>query len=449
MCRSETAAKFPFAIVSDDGVLRMRGLGLLLARLAWIMLIVPTYILLIVTIPSYFISLQQLHPLSDQVFTVQLTAADLPLLQSLGLSLDIYALIMLLSSLLLQICYAAVGIVLFWRRSDDRAALLTSFALMMLPFGFSDVTLHTLPPDWLWLIPVLGALGNASLLSCGYVFPDGQFVPRWTRWLLLALLVYWLVVATFPSWQIDQSWFSLTIFLGFAVSTLLAQLYRYRYVSTPRQRQQTRWAVFGVVIAVAGNIIPRLLYYLVLSPLSHGSPLAFALEINLIRYSMLGIPFTVGIAILSSHLWDIDVIINRTLVYVALTTTLVLVYIILVFVMQLLLHDIISQAWNSEVAIISSTLAIAALFQPLRHHLQQAIDRHFYRQKYNAARILATLSATLRDEVDLNQLSEQLRAAVEETVQPTHVSLWLRGFEQPKKSQPLLQPYSDNEEKRS
>jgi hypothetical protein len=164
---------------------------------------------------------------------------------------------------------------------------------------------------------------------------------------------------------------------------------------------------------------------------------------------MLGIPFTVGIAILSSHLWDIDVIINRTLVYVALTTTLVLVYIILVFVMQLLLHDIISQAWNSEVAIISSTLAIAALFQPLRHHLQQAIDRHFYRQKYNAARILATLSATLRDEVDLNQLSEQLRAAVEETVQPTHVSLWLRGFEQPKKSQPLLQPYSDNEEKRS
>jgi hypothetical protein len=446
MGQSEAAAKFSFAIASDDEVLRMRGLGLLLARIAWIAVVVPIYILLIVTVPSYFASLHKLHSPSGQVFTVQLTAADLPLLQSLGLSLDIYALIMLLSSLLLQICYAAVGIVLFWRRSDDRAALLTSFALMMLPFGFSDVTLQTLPSDWLWLIPVVSALGNASLLSCGYVFPDGQFVPRWTRWLLLALLIYWLVVAIFPSWQIDQSWFSLTLFLGFVVSTLLAQLYRYRYVSTPRQRQQTRWAIFGVVLAVAGNIVPRLLYYLVFSPLSHGSPLAFALEVNLIMYSLLGIPFTVGIAILSSHLWDIDVIINRTLVYVALTATLVLVYIILVFAMQLLLHDIISQAWNSEVAIIGSTLAIAALFQPLRHHFQQVIDRHFYRQKYNAARTLATLSATLRDEVDLNQLSEQLRAVVEETVQPTHVSLWLRGFEQPKKSQPLLQPRSDKEE---
>ncbi len=449
MCRSETAAKFPFAIVSDDGVLRMRGLGLLLVRIAWITIVLPMYTLLIVTIPSYFVSLHELHPPSRQAFTVQLTVIDLPLLQSLGLSLDTYALIMLLSSLLLQLCYAAVGIVLFWRRSDDRAALLTSFALMMLPFGFSDITLHTLPADWLWLIPVLSALGNASLLSCGYVFPDGQFVPRWTRWLLLALLIYWLVVAIFPSWQIDQSWLSLTIFLGFAVSTLLVQLYRYRYVSTPRQRQQTRWAIFGVVIAVAGNVIPRLLYYLVFSPLSHGSPLAFALEVNLIMYSMLGIPFTVGIAILSSHLWDIDVIINRTLVYVALTTTLVLLYIALVFAMQFLLHDIISQAWNSEVAIIGSTLAIAALFQPLRHYLQQVIDRHFYRRKYNAARTLAALSATLRDEVDVRQLSEQIRAVVEETVQPTHVSLWLRSFEQPKKSQSLLPPRSDKEEELS
>src|SRR5207302_2564146 len=128
--------------------------------------------------------------------------------------------------------------------------------------------------------------------SCAFVFPDGQFVPRWTRWLALALLGYWLIVAIFPSWQIDQSWFSLTLFFGFTVSALWAQLYRYRYVSTPRQRQQTRWAIFGVVITVACNIVPRLLYYLVLSPLSHGSPLAFALEIELIMYPMLAIPAT-------------------------------------------------------------------------------------------------------------------------------------------------------------
>jgi len=217
-------------------------------------------------------------------------------------------------------------------------------------------------------------------------------------------------------------------------------LYRYRYVSTPRRRQQTRWAIFGVVITVASNIVPRLLYYLVLSPLSHGSPLAFALEIELIMYPMLAIPATLGIAILSSHLWDIDVIINRTLVYGTLTTTLALVYVIMVFAIQFLLHGMINRAFNSEVSIVGSTLAIAGLFQPLRHRLQQAIDRRFYRRKYNAARTLAALSATLRDEVNLSQLREQLLTVVEETMQPTQVSLWLCKSEQSEKQKLWLFP---------
>jgi len=136
------------------------------------------------------------------------------------------------------------------------------------------------------------------------------------------------------------------------------------------------------------------------------------------------IPLSIGFSILRYRLYDIDVLINRTLVYGTLTVLLALVYVGLIFALQYLLRRIISQ--NNDIAIVISTLAIAALFQPLRHRLQAIIDRRFYRRKYDATKIMEAFSATLRNEVDLEQLREQLLAVVEETMQPAHVSLWLR-----------------------
>ncbi len=136
------------------------------------------------------------------------------------------------------------------------------------------------------------------------------------------------------------------------------------------------------------------------------------------------IPISIGIAVLRYRLWDIDILINRTLVYGALTSILAVIYLSLVFALQFLLRGIINQ--DSPIAIVAATLVIAALFQPLRHRLQETIDLRFYRRKYDAARIMAAFSASLRNEVDLNQLNEHLIAIVEETMQPTYVSLWLR-----------------------
>jgi hypothetical protein len=143
----------------------------------------------------------------------------------------------------------------------------------------------------------------------------------------------------------------------------------------------------------------------------------------LVIASFVGLPVAVGIAILRYHLYDIDLIINRTLVYGPLTAVLAVLYFGSIVVLQLLFRALTGE--GSQLVVVASTLAIAALFNPLRHRIQGFIDRSFYRRKYDAVKTLGTFSATLRDETDLVALREDLVEIVRETMQPVHVSLWL------------------------
>src|SRR3990172_4456249 len=144
----------------------------------------------------------------------------------------------------------------------------------------------------------------------------------------------------------------------------------------------------------------------------------------LTAYLML-FPLTFAIAILRYRLWDIDILIRRTIAYTALTATLILIYFFTVLVLQRVFISITGESRSGTVTIVS-TLSIAALFNPLRRRIQNSIDRRFYRQKYDAEKTLAAFSASLRDEVDLDALCDRLMAVVDNTLQPEHTLLWLK-----------------------
>jgi hypothetical protein len=340
-----------------------------------------------------------------------------------------------------------VGVAGYATRADLGSPPLTSIAHLFWEFYYGGVALPSL---------------IILLLS----FPTGRIFPRWAaRWItpyILLMLIggTLLLMSQSPGGAASPSGLSLSInpifvsvlapydalfnqiFGGFSllfflgvVGIVISLILRYR-AAPMRERQQIKWLIWltsvtfviGFLFFVFTVIAPNdVMFALYRSPLGYTFVLLFYSLVN--TFAVIGI----GLAILRSRLWDIDIVINRTLVYGSLTIMLGLLYFGLIFGLQFLLRGIISQ--NNDVAIVISTLAIAALFQPLRLHIQAIIDRRFYRRKYDAARTLETFSATLRSETDLARLSEQLVAVVEETMQPTHVSLWLRPTTPARKQQ--------------
>jgi hypothetical protein len=347
---------------------------------------------------------------------------------------DIGLLVVLLS--ISSVLWIAVGLALFWRKSDDWMTLLAGLGLVT--FGVTlapQLSIMYILADqhavWRVLITCVNVLAWGSIGLFAYLFPAGRFVPRWTIWAALCYLA-WQIPQSVPAnspISIEQWPPLLLACVEFVVlfSPLYAQIYRYRHLSSAVERQQTKWVVFGLVLTLVAEgmiFLPPLFFPPLAQP---GLPRSLYILISACFFPLLLnlIPLTIGIAVLRYRLWDIDVLINRTLVYGALTALLACIYVGLVVALQFLLRGLFSQ--TNDVALVGSTLAIAALFQPLRRHIQKSIDRRFYRRKYDAAQTLAAFSARLRlrDDVELTALTNDLLTIVEETMQPAHVSLWL------------------------
>src|SRR5215218_4535132 len=186
------------------------------------------------------------------------------------------------------------------------------------------------------------------------------------------------------------------------------------------ERQQIKWLAYAAAASAGGSILTYT------PPEAIGARWVTWVGYVLLELGVLGIPIAIGLAILRYRLYEIDALINRTLVYGSLTAMLVAVYFGGVAARQAILRTLTGQEQQPQLAIVVSTLVIAALFNPLRRRIQFLIDRRFYRSKYDATKTLESFSVKLRDETDLDTLSEDLAGVVRETMQPAHVSLWLR-----------------------
>jgi hypothetical protein len=226
----------------------------------------------------------------------------------------------------------------------------------------------------------------------------------------------------------DAQWVLIPLLPLCILVSALSLVLRYRR-SGGEVRQQIKWVAFAASLmglvylshAVRSLILPEL---------------APALTQYMVILSVAGVPTAIGFAVLRYRLYDIDVVINRALVYGSLTVTLALVYFGGVTTTQAVLGVLTGQQEQPQLAVVVSTLAIAALFNPLRRRVQSFIDRRFYRKKYDARKTLEAFSARLRDETDLERLGEHLTGAVGEAMQPAYISLWLRPTAGPKSERP-------------
>jgi hypothetical protein len=206
-----------------------------------------------------------------------------------------------------------------------------------------------------------------------------------------------------------------------------SMLMRLRYAGRV-ERQQIKWFAYATMVVISGVILKNVVYPVV------SVTWLWWVSLILTAVGVTSSPVAMGLAILRYRLFEIDLIINRTLVYGPLTATLVALYFGAVVLLQRLFVALTGQ--KSTLAVVASTLLIAALFNPLRRRIQSFIDKRFYRRKYDARKTLEAFSAKLRDETDLEALNNELLGVVRETMQPAHISLWLRPDTATKGQQP-------------
>jgi len=386
-------------------------------------------------IADMYLDFQQVHvPCNGPSCNyIAISKAEFDTLQSWGLSPTFYAIYMLGLSALSVGISAFFAILIFWRQGKTAIGWVISLLLILLPItsiADSDNVGAAFPA---LLIPttIMSVAGFLVLLSSIYLFPNGRFFPKAARyvWILNALtsttsLLFFNDQVNRPEWVAP---FDVLVFLGFLLLAGIFQIQRYRNAATAVERQQTKWILLGILITLAGFPV----WFSVFAGGLELAPGQTRLLGNMAGWLLASItttalPVSIAFAIQRYRIWDIDLVIRRTLQYLLLTGMIVLLYFGGVVGLQSILTPLIHEN-NSPLITVISTLAIAALFNPLRLSIQGFIDRRFYRARYDAEQALSEFSGAVRDEVDIDRLAGALLGVAQETIQPEHASLWIRG----------------------
>ena len=404
------------------------------ARIALLVLTVAVIGLYLASLPLKLAELRQVC-VDPTACGSQLNPAQAAQLRAAGLSLDFYAGYFVWTRLASALVYWGIALLILWRRSSDRMALLTALLLVIFPAndtGILQALPHAFPALW-FPAHLLQFIAWQVFPVFFLLFPNGRWVPRlrYTGWFLVVWFIAFIPGEFFPNSPIAHLPDSLgfIFFPAMFLLCLLGQVIRYRRVSTALERQQTKWVVYGVGLALGGGVVGALALSLLAPSISLSPPLApadFVADVILNVIDFLFLPVTLAVSILRYRLFEIDVLIRRTLIYAVLTALLALAYFASVLVLQRAFGALTGQSQSPLVTVLS-TLVIAALFVPVRGRVQAGIDRRFYRRKYDAARTLAVFGESLRNEVEIEALQERLLGVVDETMQPDGIRLWLKS----------------------
>jgi hypothetical protein len=407
---------------------RVNGYKLFFVRTVWLTLYCLILLVFLLGIPNTFKVALTLHPE---------TVAGL---QQLGLQASFPAIYIIALDTIMILVFACFAALIVWRRPGDWMIMFVSLTLLSTAMLYTAPAFEAQVP--LLLLALLASFAEICQVALVYLFPDGHFVPRWMWVLLLPLFVWRPLIWAYdylpnffslkrsgenffyiPQNTLDLELFLLVIGIGF-----IAQVYRYWRRSTPIQRQQTKLLLLGMILVVVilGAYLLALNTLPTLQQLGSEALIMRLISRTINHLALVVLPLAITFSILRYRLWDIDTLINRTLVYGTLTGILILVYFGCVIALQVLLHGFTG---GSELAVVGSTLTTAILFHPLRRRIQQVIDRRFYRSKYDTVRTIESFSEAMSEEVDLTQLTERLLSVVQETMHPTFVSLWIRKSE--------------------
>ncbi len=431
-------------------ILRSRNRALTLARGLWVLVAASLLAMVVYSVGG-----------NTAWIAPSLPAAELTTLQQIGMRSSVYAILRMVLELAVVLSFGSAALVIFLSKRDDLMALLVASAL--LTFGATVFPVIEIP-SLEGVIRVIQVIGIATAGLTIFLFPNGRFFPAWTRPLALGLGVWLTALLVFPEVTTSVSsleWLNpvhsavqlfawllgtdvsaaafaqavqsvrtigfISMLVGGFGAGAAAQVYRYLHTSDPAERQQTKLVEFGLAVAV----ISSLLYYLppvFFAPLRETGSTRLIFQAGgqlLFSIALVLVPMFLMVAVLRYRLWDVDILINRTMVYVLLTGLLAAVYFVSIYIFQALVRAV--TGGQSDWVLVGSTVIIAALFRPLRDRVQIFIDRRFYREKVDFRQAFLDFGRELRTMIELPELQRTLVNRVSELLHIRYAALYLRG----------------------
>lgn len=414
----------PWADLRLPARLQLRGRRLAGARAAWVAVAGLVIALFGASLPAGFAHLRTVCTVGPCTGP-QLSVTGARAFEAAGLSVDAFAAYSLSVIVVFAAAYFALAGLIFWRTSQDPVALLAS--LMLVTFGATfPPTLDWLgasDPAWHWPSAFVRTLGLCLFFVFFYVFPDGRFVPAWTRAVVPVMVAVQASASFLPGSPLSyNSWpapLVFLLFLGWFGTAIGAQIHRYRRVSGPVERQQTKWVVFGLAAALTG-FLAVVLGGAVLPAETLRNPFGITAAVTAAYLFLLLVPLSIAVAILRHRLWDIDLLVNRALSYGTLSAAVIALYALIVGALAALFRT--TDSWLVSVV---ATGVVAVLFQPLRARLQRAANRLVYGERDDPHAVLSRLGQRLEATLAPDAVLPTIVETIAQALKLPHASIWI------------------------